>query len=153
MNDAKIRFSAGSLGNQQVDNYSYIVQIMTTTGSDSTSGFPSTSLDWTFDGETKAPYSKLSNPISSDLTWETVTTYDAGIDLSFFDSRLTFTGDWYLRETRNMLTTSLTLPSSYGASTPKANCANLRTDGWEIMLSWNHDHNQISQSGRPASEL
>ena len=148
MNDAKIRFSAGSLGNQQVDNYSYIVQIMTTTGSDSTSGFPSTSLDWTFDGETKAPYSKLSNPISSDLTWETVTTYDAGIDLSFFNSRLTFTGDWYLRETRNMLTTSLTLPSSYGASTPKANCANLRTDGWEIMLSWN---DTFTLAGRPFS--
>ena len=148
MNDAKIRFSAGSLGNQQVTNYAYIVQILTTTGSDSSSGFPSTSLDYTFDGEVKAPYAKVSNPISSDLTWETVTTYDAGIDLAFFDSRLTFTGDYYVRDTRNMLTTSLTLPSTYGASTPKANCANLRTNGWELMLGWN---DTFKLAGRPFS--
>ena len=26
---------------------------------------------------------------------------------------------------------------SYGASTPKANCADLRTNGWELSVSWN----------------
>ena len=35
-----------------------------------------------------------------------------------------------------MLTQSLTLPSVYGASTPKENCADLRTNGWELQLSW-----------------
>ena len=54
-----------------------------------------------------------------------------------FDSRLNFTIDGYIRDTKNMLTTSLTLPDVYGANTPKANCANLRSKGWELTLSWN----------------
>lgn len=45
--------------------------------------------------------------------------------------------DYYVRKTTDMLTTSLTLPDVYGASTPKANCADLRTNGWELSVSWN----------------
>jgi outer membrane receptor protein involved in Fe transport len=78
-------------------------------------------------GFSNASYSSVSDPISSGLTWETVSTYNAGLDLSFFKGRLTATADYYVRDTRNMLTTSLTLPDVYGANTPKANCANLRT--------------------------
>ena len=69
-------------------------------------------------------------------TWETVTTYDVGLDVGLLNNRLNFTGDYYIRDTKDMLTTSLTLPSVFGANTPKANCADLRTKGWEISLSW-----------------
>ena len=122
----KLRASVGSLGNQQVDYYAYLQTITS-----------DNQFSYTFDGEGKAYYAKISNPISSGLTWETVTTYNIGLDMSFLRNRLSMSADYYVRKTTDMLTTSLTLPDVYGASTPKSNCADLRTNGWELSVSWN----------------
>lgn len=124
LSDGKVRFSYGALGNQQVSDYLYIETITTGT------------LSYLFDNSGKPKYSNVTSPVSSGLTWETVKTYNFGLDLSFFNNRLNFTGDYFIRKTENMLTQSLTLPSVYGASTPKENCADLRTNGWELQLSW-----------------
>ncbi|MCD8103167.1 MAG: TonB-dependent receptor [Alistipes sp.] len=122
----KLRFSVGSLGNQQMSSYyPYIDQLSI-----------DNVMNYTFDGLELANYASVSAPNSTDLTWETVTTYDVGVDMSFLRHRLTLTGDYYIRDTRNMLTTSITLPSVYGATTPKANCADLRTKGYEITAGW-----------------
>ncbi|MDR2806362.1 MAG: TonB-dependent receptor, partial [Dysgonamonadaceae bacterium] len=134
-NNFKLRLSMGSLGNQQVSNYAYIDQITT-----------DNEMSYTFDGKIKANYASVSAPISSELTWETVTTYDAGLDWGFLNNRLSIVADGYIRDTKNMLTTSLTLPSVYGASTPKANCADLRTTGYEISVNWN---DQFTLVGSP----
>lgn len=125
LSEGKLRLSYGSLGNQQVSDYYYIQTI--------DSG---NTLSYLFDGSGLPKYAKVSDPVSSGLTWETVSTWNVGLDLGFFNNRLTFTGDYFIRNTKNMLTTSLTLPATYGASTPKANCADLRTNGWEITLGW-----------------
>lgn len=130
----KFRFSVGSLGNQQVGYYSYIEEINT-----------SNIMGYTFDGNQRANYSSVSNPISSSLTWETVTTYNLGLDLSFLKSRLNVTADVYRRNTTDMLTQSLTLPAVYGANTPLANAADLRTNGWEFSATWNDSFNLNSQ--------
>lgn len=125
-NDSKLRFSVGSLGNQQVANYAYFDKIYT-----------DNVMNYTFDGTNKANYSSVSAPISSNLTWETVTTYNWGLDMGFLNNRLTASMDYFIRQTKDMLTHSITLPSVYGASTPKENCADLRTNGWEVSLRWN----------------
>ena len=124
-NDGKIRFSAGSLGNQQVSNYYYIEKITT-----------DSKVDWTFDKLTKGRSANISAPVSSSLTWETVNTYDLGLDMSFLDRRLSFVGDLYIRDTKDMLTASASLPEVFGATEPKENCADLRSKGWELSLSW-----------------
>lgn len=139
VDNLKVRFSAGSLGNQQVSNYAWIETI---------TGNKTDSYSYTFDYVENGKYSSISDPISDGLTWETVTTYDLGLDMSFFDTRLNFTVDGYIRDTKNMLTTSLTLPDVYGAKTPKANCADLRTQGWELSVSWK---DSFSLLGRPFS--
>ena len=125
VSEGQLRFSAGSLGNQQVSNYYYIEKISI----DNTQ-------DYTFDGQTKSRYASISAPVSDSLTWETVNTYDAGLDLSFFDQKLKFVGDYYIRDTKDMLTASVALPEVFGATEPKENCADLRTYGWEFSLSW-----------------
>ena len=125
ISDSKIRLSYGSLGNQQVGNYAYIEEISA-----------SNSMNYTFDGTTKAIYSSVSNPISSSLTWETITTYNLGLDLSLLGGKMNFTGDYFIRDTKDMLTQTLTLPAVYGATTPTGNAADLRTKGWEITLAW-----------------
>lgn len=124
LSDGKIRLSYGSLGNQQVSDYIYLQTIK------------SAELAYLFDESGRPKYSYVSDPMSSGLTWETVKTYNVGLDMSFFDNRLNFTGDYFVRKTENMLTTSLTLPSVYGAATPTENCADLRTNGWELSVSW-----------------
>ncbi len=125
-NNGKVRFSIGSLGNQQVATYAYFDQIST-----------DNIMSYTFDGLNKANYASVSDPISTALTWETITTYNWGLDLGFLNNRLTATADVFIRDTKDMLTQSLTLPSVFGANTPKENCADLRTTGWELYVGWN----------------
>ena len=134
--NAKVRFSYGSLGNQQVSNYYYIETISTG------------QLGYTFNGTDKANYASASNPISDGLTWETVVTYNLGFDLGFLKNRLNVTADLYIRDTKDMLTTSLTLPDVFGAPSPKENCADLRTKGYEITVSWRDRH---MVAGKPFS--
>lgn len=125
--NGKIRLSIGTLGNQQVGYYDYIQKVTTNQLMDNI----------TFDGTSYVPYASVSAPPSSDLTWEKVTTYNAGLDLSFFNSRLAFSGDIYIRDTKDMLVNGAQLPATYGTSVPKANCADLRTKGFELGVSWN----------------
>lgn len=73
-------------------------------------------MSYTFDRSSKAAYSSVSAPVSSGLTWETVTTYDLGLDLNFLDNRLSFVGDYFIRDTKDMLTASVELPATYGAT-------------------------------------
>ena len=124
-NKSKLRLSYGSLGNQQVSNYYYIDTISLG------------KLSYTYDGTTAIQGATMSAPVSSDLTWETVVTYNLGLDLGFLRDRLNVTADYFVRDTRNMLTTAMTLTNVYGAAAPKMNAADLRTKGFELSASWN----------------
>lgn len=123
--NGKLRLSAGSLGNQQVSAYYYVEKISI-----------DNKQDYTFDNSTQSRYAKITDPVSDNLTWETVKTYDAGLDLGFFNNRLSLVGDYYIRDTKDMLTASVQLPGVFGAKSPKENCADLRTRGWEFSLTW-----------------
>lgn len=121
----KIRASYGKLGNNEVSNYGYIQTI--NSGS---------SIDYLFGSTTKATGASISAPNASDYSWEVVTSSNIGIDISFFDNRLSFTGDAYIRDTDGMFMASKDLPSVYGASAPKSNAASLRSKGWEFVVEW-----------------
>ena len=123
-NNAKVRVSYGSLGNQQVSDYYYWDTIKT--------GSQSILLN----GTTKSSYAQATVPVSSDLTWETVITQNLGFDLGFLKNRLNVTADFFIRDTKDMLTKAMTLPSVYGSAAPKTNAADLRTTGYEIAVSW-----------------
>ena len=135
-NNCKVRFSVGSLGNQQVSSYyTYIDQVSM-----------DNAMSYTFDNMNTAYYASVTAPIADNLTWETVTTYNLGLDLGFFRGHLTAGADFYIRDTKNMLTSSITLPAVYGASSPETNDADLRTRGFEIMLGWN---DSVKLGGKP----
>lgn len=135
-NDGKLRLSYGALGNQQVADYLYLQTIGTGT------------LSYVFDDSGRAKYSSVSDPMADDLTWETVSTYNLGLDLSFLRNRILFTGDVFIRDTKDMLTPSLTLPDVYGAATPTKNSADLRTKGWEFSVTW---RDKFQLNGKPFS--
>ena len=124
-NKAKLRLSYGTLGNQQVSNYYYFDTISLGKISGTT-----------FNGSEVAQSASMSSPVSSSLTWETVISYNVGLDLGFFRDRLNITADAYIRDTKDMHTKSMTLPNVYGTSAPKENAADLRTTGFEVSVSW-----------------
>ena len=125
-NEAKLRFSYGSLGNQQVGYYDYIRSVSPGTQS------------YLFGGD-KSGITAFGAPVASNLTWETVEQKNLGLDLAFLGNRVTFTGEAYIRDTRDMLTTGKALPAVYGASAPRTNNADLRTRGYELTLGY-RDH-------------
>ena len=124
MNNAKLRVSYGSLGNQNIGYYDYYQTV-------DTNGL----LAYTFDGSTRGQYAYVTDPVSTG-TWETVTTFDVGADLGFLKDKLTFSADFYIRNTKGILAVGKQLPSIYGAGEPKVNANDIRTTGWEIQFEW-----------------
>ena len=123
--NAKIRFSYGQLGNQQMSSYYPAIQTVSTDGKSSY-----------LLGGANLPQATLSAPVSSGLTWERSIQGNLGIDLAFLQNRLEFSAEGYIRDTKDMLTAGEPLPAVYGASVPKENTADLRTKGYELSLGW-----------------
>jgi TonB-linked SusC/RagA family outer membrane protein len=86
--------------------------------------------------------------VSGDLTWETVRSINGGVDLNLFDNRFELNFDKYVRYTEGMLTKSKSLPSVFGVGEPRANAADLKTQGWEIGVSW---RDKFNLAGSPFS--
>lgn len=81
----------------------------------------------------------IANPpqvISPTLTWETVTSYDLGMDVGLFKNRLTGTADYFWRYTNDMVAPGEELPNTAGVASPYTNNARMLTKGWELTLSW-----------------
>ena len=74
--------------------------------------------------------------IPESLTWETVTTYDIGVDFDVLRNRLSGSFDYYWRYTNDMLITGPDYPEILGESSPKGNYGSLKTKGWEASLAW-----------------
>ncbi len=118
----KLRASIGTIGNQSIENYAFLPTM------------DSYLSPWLINGTQPLT---LHSPalVSRDFTWETVLTYDVGVDLRFWD-KLSATFDYYMRDTKNMLTEAMQLPSVLGTTAPKENAADLRTKGWELEINW-----------------
>ena len=68
-----------------------------------------------------------------DLTWERTMTYNVGIDLSFFNRRLNFVLDAYLKQTKDLLLDKSKAPST-GVTSAKENIGELENKGIEYQL-------------------
>lgn len=133
VSNLKIRASYGSLGNQQIGYYDFI-QTISTRGNMS---------GYSFNGTSLGQHATVSDPVSGDQTWEKVETINLGLDLGFFNNRLAFTGELYERNVKGILAAGKTLPSIYGANEPQINSNDMRTRGWEAVLSWNDSFNLL----------
>lgn len=124
INNIKWRFSIGKAGNGNVAPYKYMELL-----SFAKSNFIINGNQRTY---TKAPSSVL----PANLTWETSSTINLGLDLSFLNNRLTFVGDIYQKETTDMFVTGAELPAVTGYAAPYGNNADMRTRGFEASLGW-----------------
>ncbi len=135
VNTMKIRASWGQLGNQNIAPYSDLMLIP----------ISSNKVNWIFNYGSSRPtgYTNAPHIINRNLTWETASTTNIGIDMSFFNNKLSVTGDWFERRTTDMIGPSKALPGVLGANVPKENNSTLKTRGWEISANWK----QTLQSG------
>jgi TonB-linked SusC/RagA family outer membrane protein len=123
LDNFKIRANWGTLGNGTSGVYDFLELI----NIDKT--------DVLFDGA-KNNYTGSPNVVPESLTWERATTYDVGIDADFLGNRLSFSGDWFLRDTKDVITAGPTLPATFGAGAPKGNFSRFEDRGWELTLAW-----------------
>lgn len=123
VNDLKIRFSYGSLGNQNVNNYIYIPSYGTTA-----------QVNYIFDGVRPVG---ITPPgiVDPGLTWETANTIDFGVDLTLF-KKLDMTFDWYRRRTKDILVAGDKFPAVLGTAAPTRNSGVMQTKGWELTFAW-----------------
>ena len=145
ISNLKLRASVGSLGNQITDNsakfnnntfYPYMRLITLK---------PTTNLNYIFDNA-QAVYASLGAPTSGSLTWETIVTQNAGLDVGFFNNRLSLVLDVYSRTTKDMLAAARALPAVYGYNAPYENNGELRTNGFELVVGWN---DKFNLAGKP----
>ena len=115
-----IRPSWGRVGNQPNRDYLY-------------ESIYSSSTRYIDMGAMKPDNIRLTN-----LSWETTTTWDVGVDLGFFDDRLTLQAEWYHSTRRDMLMPDVSIPSSTGYYTlAYSNVGSMRNIGWELNLQTN----------------
>lgn len=119
----KFRGSYGSIGNQDVPNYLY------------TPDLPVSQSNFLFGGEQLWGVG-TPNLSSIDLTWETVTTVDLGVDLKMLNNRLGITFDWYQSTTSDLQTAGIAAPLVLGTTSPFVNAGEIETKGWDFEISW-----------------
>lgn len=122
VSNGKLRVGWGQTGNSNINSYVWGInmqQVYTSLGS----GY------------------RPQNIPNLDVKWEKQEQIDLGLDLGFFDDRLTVTLDWYQKESKDMLM-ELQLPSYMGTSgngnsslkAPMGNYGHIRNSGLELTV-------------------
>lgn len=103
-----------------------------TTGNQGISDFASRTLatSQAYNGVTGLASSQLGNP---GLKWEQTRETDIGMDLAFFDSRITLIADWYDRATDNLLV-QRTVPATSGYTSVWDNVGAISNRGFDFGL-------------------
>ncbi|HQM69911.1 MAG TPA: TonB-dependent receptor [Bacteroidales bacterium] len=135
LSDLKLRFSWGRLGNQQIgSDFPYASSIVLG------------SSNFLFNNAivTGATQNVLANSL---IQWETTETTNFGVDAGFLDQRLTFTADYYVRKTFDILL-SLPIPLVIGLSPAMQNAGNVDNKGWDLSLGWTDSKGDLSYYAR-----
>lgn len=123
VNFLKLRASWGQLGNQYGgDNFPYIAKL----------SYNDANYVWGNTVETGIRPSTYGNP---DLHWETTNVTNVGFNLHLMDSELIFEGDYFIRNTKDILFKT-PLPYETGFGSVMTNLAQVRNKGFEFMATY-----------------
>lgn len=95
------------------------------------------------DGSSAFTMSKLGNPA---VTWETSDKMNLGVDMKFFDNRLSFVGDYFMEKRKGILISPNSTPAIIATTSPNLNIGKVDNQGYELSLSWSDSKNDFSYS-------
>lgn len=125
LSDLKLRLGYGQTGQQEgIGDYNYFASYNVSTGNGS-------SYPILGDGILYRP-----DAYNENLTWETTTTYNAGIDFGFWNGRLSGSVDYYYRKTTDLLNTVYVSAGSNFRNQVASNIGSLKNTGVEIALTY-----------------
>ncbi|MBQ8046921.1 MAG: TonB-dependent receptor [Prevotella sp.] len=116
VDELKLKASIGQQGNDGIGSFQYINMYSLTKVDDTTLA--------------QSPYRKG----NSEITWETTTNFNAGIEFSLWKQRLTGSLDFYSKKTTDLLFW-LSIPESTGYRGMYGNLGDIRNSGVELTLS------------------
>ncbi len=136
-NELKFRLSYGLSGNQGISAYQTLSRYGTekyfNNGSWVTTIGPGYVSGWTGQGGINRVWSGIPNP---DLKWESTHQFDFGLDMGFFNNRLRFGFDAYIKKTKDLLRQRNLAPSS-GYDKMWVNDGNIENRGVELTIESN----------------
>ncbi len=127
----KIRGSYGIVGNDRLGANRFLY--LPDTWNQSVGGY-----NFGIDNPTNRPGGlerQLGNP---NVTWETATKQNIGVEANFFDSRLSTSVDYFYEYRKDILITRGTIPSFVAANLPAVNLGEVENQGYEAEVTWNH---------------
>lgn len=127
VNTLKIRGSWGELGNMNTNAW-YPFYLSMPTGVQNGG--------WLIDPSVRPNTASAPGIVSSLLTWETVRSWNIGLDWGALNNRLTGSFDYFQRTTKDMIGPAPALPNILGTGVPKINNADQKTKGWELEIGW-----------------
>ena len=118
-----LRASWGIVGKAPSSNYLFYNTYNTSAG------------NYGFTGST-LPTGSLNGMKLDDLKWEKTTSYNLGFNLGFLNDRIEVDFDYYHKETKDLLMSSVQIPSVTGYATLSyKNVGRMDNDGWEMNVS------------------
>ena len=134
VNTLKLRLSYGSLGNTNtVQLYPWFL----------TQPIYSNSSAWLINGE-RVNTSNVPGLVSPFLTWERVKSWNIGLDFGLFNNKLQGTFDYFVRTTKDMVGPAPVKPSILGATQPRENNSDMRSNGWDLEVRWRDKVGQVN---------
>ncbi|TDE11006.1 SusC/RagA family TonB-linked outer membrane protein [Dyadobacter psychrotolerans] len=127
--DAKIRASYGTLGNQNLirsGSADYYPTYSTF--------YSGTAYNYYFNNVVNAGYA-LTTAANPNIKWETSKILDIGADFGLLRNRMTITADYFQRDISDMLQL-VPIPSYVGLASPFVNVGSMRNTGWELGIGW-----------------
>ncbi|MFK7970145.1 MAG: SusC/RagA family TonB-linked outer membrane protein [Bacteroidia bacterium] len=119
VDDAKLRLSAGSTGNQNIGDFSSF-------------GLYALGSNYNFNGQI-VPGTRPSTIGNDNLKWETTDQFDIGLDLTLLNYRLNIIADVYYKYTRDLLV-NVDLPLSTGFNSGIQNLGAVENRGFEFSV-------------------
>lgn len=138
--DAKIRVSWGQNGNAAISNNYAAYSTYVYTGN--------AYYDLNGSNETPVMGIALASTGNKNLRWETTTQTNIGFDLGLFNNAWTINFDWYLKDTKDMITVPPVLSTAGEGASYVANTGNMRNMGVELNTNYHSpDYHGFSWSG------
>jgi len=135
---AKLRISYGQNGSDQaLMSIPFSYTSLTTMGATSNYYFGNSSQ--------LSSGSKAERYANEYIQWESVEQTDFGIDLGFFENALTFTFDYFIKDTKNMIKT-MVIPSYAGENPPMGNVGLMRNTGIEVEAGYKFKVGEVNFS-------